>query len=128
MTTTSAARLSNVNLLVRDVARARAFYERAFSLVMDARRSAPPHMLILAAPGCTLSLKAEETEDPAKREGPGSVELGFETEDLEGVHATLTQLGAFVTPIQEQGFGRTFDARDLDGHHLVVYTLSPENR
>ncbi|MEW6422138.1 MAG: VOC family protein [Deinococcota bacterium] len=128
MTPTSAARLSNVNLLVRDVARAQDFYTRAFGLELDLRRSAPPSMLILKAVGCTLSLKAVETEDPDKRAGPGSVELGFETEDLEAVHAALTELGAFVTPIQEQGFGRTFDARDLDGHHLVVYTLRLENR
>lgn len=124
----SRARLGNVNLLVADVARAQHFYERAFGLVMDASRSAPPHMLILGAPGCTLSLKAAQTEDVGKRTGPGSVELGFETQELEAVHAALTELGAFVRAIEDQGFGRTFDARDLDGHHLVVYTLSPENR
>ncbi|WP_264774732.1 hypothetical protein [Deinococcus aetherius] len=40
----------------------------------------------------------------------------------------MTELGARITPIEDQGFGRTFDARNLDGHHLVVDSLSPENR
>lgn len=120
--------LSNVNLLVRDVGRARRFYAGAFGLVTDERRSAPPTMLIVGAGGCTLSLKDLATEDPAKRAGPGDIELGFETDDLDAVWAAVLAWGGEADPIVQLGFGRTFDARDPDGHHLSVYSLSPENR
>jgi predicted enzyme related to lactoylglutathione lyase len=124
---TPLTRLSNVNLLVADVPRARDFYSRSFGLALDERRSAPPSMLLLASAGCTLSLKDRATE-PEKVAGPGSVELGFETDQLDEVYARVRAFGVFTGEIVEQGFGRTFDAHDPDGHHLTVYTLRPENR
>lgn len=123
----SSARLNNINLLVNDVERSRRFYQEVFGLNLDERRSAAPAML-LETGGCSLSLKDRATEDPDKVAGPGDTELGFETDDLEAVHAALQGFGVPVTPILSLGFGRTFDAQDPDGHHLVVYTLSPENR
>ncbi|GAA3995091.1 hypothetical protein GCM10022631_01500 [Deinococcus rubellus] len=121
--------LRNVNLLVRDVDYARRFYEETLGLILDERRSALPAMLILQTPGgCTLSLKDATTEEPGKVTGPGDVELGFETKALDEVHAAMTSFGVKVTAIVEQGFGRTFDGLDPDGHHLVVYTLRQENR
>ncbi|GGR15636.1 VOC family protein [Deinococcus ruber] len=121
--------LSNLNLLVTNVEVSQRFYEQALGLTLDVRRSAPPAMLILqTASGCSLSLKDAQTEAAEKRAGPGDIELGFETQDLDTVHAALQTFGVMVTEIQEQGFGRTFDARDPDGHHLVIYTLHPENR
>lgn len=121
--------LRNVNLLVADVDRARRFYAGVFGLPVDERRSAAPAMLILdTGGGATLSLKDRATEEAGKVAGPGDVELGFETDDLDAVHRALSAWGVPLTPIAEQGFGRTFDARDPDGHHLVVYTLAFENR
>lgn len=115
--------LRNINLLVQDVDRSRRFYETVLGLVLDARRSVPPAMLILQTEGCTLSLKDRATEEAEKLAGPGDVELGFETADLDAVHVAMTAFSVTVTPITELGFGRTFDANDPDGHHLVVYTL-----
>ena len=124
---TPSARLTNVNLLVENVDRARAFYLGAFGLSVDERRSAPPHMLILGE-GVTISLKTADTEEPGKARGPGDTELGFETDDLEAVRAAILAHGGQAGEIQSLGFGRTFDARDPDGHPLSVFTLSPENR
>ena len=126
--TSKAVYLRNINLLVTDTERSRRFYEGVLGLTLDERRSALPAMVILQAPGdCTLSLKDVTTEEPGKARGPGDVELGFETEALDEVHAAMTEFGVQVTPIVEQGFGRTFDAHDPDGHHVVVYTLRREN-
>ena len=128
MTNPPRTRLGNLNLLVSDVARSQRFYEEVFGLLTDQRRSAPPAMLILEASGCTLSLKDQATEESGKLAGPGDIELGFEADDLEAVHAALVAWGLAPGPVQSLGFGRTFDALDPDGHHLVVYTLSRENR
>ncbi len=119
---TPSARLANVNLLVEDPERARAFSLGAFGLIMDERRSAPPHMLILGS-GVTLNFKTARTEEAGKARGPGDTELGFETPDLEGARDAVLALGGQAGPIREYGFGRSFDAHDPDGHPLSVYTL-----
>ncbi|WP_027481609.1 VOC family protein [Deinococcus pimensis] len=122
---TGPAALRNVNLLVSDVDRSRRFYAEVFGLAVDTRRSAPPAMLILSAPGaCTLSLKDRATEEPHKLAGSGDVELGFETNDVDGCHAAASAFGVTVGEVRELGFGRTFDLLDPDGHHLVVYALT----
>ena len=128
MPSSAAARLSNINLLVQDTATSQRFYQEVFGLIADERRSAAPSMLILQGPGCTLGLKDRATEEADKVSGPGDVELGFETADLDAVYRALGDWDVKRTPIQTLGFGRTFDAQDPDGHHLVVYTLSAENR
>lgn len=122
------ARLHNVNLLVADVQRSGQFYGEVLGLTLDARRSAPPAMLLLRGGALSLSLKDRATEAPYKLAGPGDVELGFEVDDPDALHAALRASGVPVGEVVEQGFGRTFDAQDPDGHHLVFYALKPENR
>ena len=122
------ATLANINVFVRDLPRARAFYESAFGLTVDDAHSAP---LMVAFPmkTCTLSLQdaasiGKVVNLTADGRNTSGVELGFEVEDVEKAYERLKEAGAILlgTPIQ-QSFGTTFDALDPDGHTLTVYHM-----
>ncbi len=110
--------LKNVNLMVSDMARSLEFYRDVLGLVVD-NRSAPPSMYLLEAGGCKLSLDTH-TQGGAVAAVGGS-ELGFETEDVDGLWQRLKDWGAEVGEIREYSFGRSFDGKDPDGHGLTVY-------
>lgn len=113
----------NVDLSVSDVARSLEFYREVLGFA-DTSESAPPHMLILASPdgGCTVSLHQTGTRG-GRPVNPGSTELGFETDDLEGVRARFLAFGLTPAEIQTFGFGSSFDAKDPDGYEIIVYKL-----
>jgi catechol 2,3-dioxygenase-like lactoylglutathione lyase family enzyme len=64
--------------------------------------------------GYGLNLASEQTP-PA-----GTVELYFKTDDLEGLHTTLTAKGAGTTPIIQLPFGSVFNVHTPDQHALVM--------
>ena len=118
------ARMSNINLLVRDVYASKQFYTTVLGLTEPEERDGPPTMALLYAGGCTLSLQDAEAigRTPSASEG---IELGFEVEDVDAAWRAMRAAGANVLgePV-EQSFGRTFDARDPDGHRLVIFRLN----
>ena len=113
--------LKNIDLSVSDVKRSLEFYTQILGM-SDTPQSAPPQMMILAAGGATLSLHQTGTEG-GKPVQPGSSELGFECDDLEGLRAKLIGAGVWVGELREYGFGSSFDAKDPDGYALSVYKL-----
>ncbi len=64
--------------------------------------------------GYGLNLASAETP-PA-----GTVELYFKTDDLEGLHTTLTANGAGTTHIMQLPFGSVFNVHTPDRHALVM--------
>ncbi|KPV47076.1 hypothetical protein SE17_42770 [Kouleothrix aurantiaca] len=120
------ARISNINLLVRDVQAAKTFYTTVLGLAEPDERGGPPTMALLLAGGCTISLQDAEAmgQAPAACEG---IELGFEVEDVDAAWRAMRAAGVEVlgAPV-DQSFGRTFDARDPDGHRLVIFHMKGE--
>lgn len=114
-------RLQNIDLAVSDMARSLGFYTTLFQMT-NTPQSAPPYMMILDAGGVSLSL--HQTGTPGGRPvNPGSVELAFACDDLPATHAHFLEHGVSVGPIQQFGFGSSFEATDPDGYHLNLYTL-----
>jgi len=110
--------LKNVNLMVSDMERSLEFYRDLLGLAVD-DRSAPPSMYLLEAGGCKLSLDTHTQGGQVM--AVGGSELGFETEDVDGLWQRLKDWGAEVGEIREYSFGRSFDGKDPDGHGLTVY-------
>ena len=120
------ARIRNINLLVRDVFAAKTFYTTVLGLAEPDERGGPPTMALLRAGDCTISLQdaAAMGLEPAACDG---IELGFEVEDVDAAWRAMQAAGAEVLgePV-DQSFGRTFDARDPDGHRLVIFHMQHE--
>ncbi len=118
-------RLSNLNLFVADVARSARFYSTVFGLEWDQTRSQPPGFAILNAGDLTLTLQSPETPGAVVGQAQ-SVELGFETEDLQALRSALEAEGVEITPTQFMGWGSGFDAKDPDGIRLTVFRKNEE--
>ncbi len=112
-------RLSTIDLSVSDITRSLEFYAKILELPIS-RESAPPSTMILEAEGCAISLHQTGTEG-GRPVHPGSTELAFETDDLEGLRERLRVFGVEVGEVQTFGYGRAFEARDPDGYLLNVY-------
>ena len=116
-----AVRLSNLNLFVADVDRSARFYATVCGLRWDGESSAAPGFAYLDGGGISLTLQGPEAPGAVLGQAE-SVEIGFETDDLAAVRVALEAAGVEVSPTQSMGWGSTFDARDLDGYRLTVYT------
>ena len=114
--------LGNVNLFVRDVARAQRFYSEALGLEVDMERSQPPSFALLRAGGCTLTLQDAATPG-ALLGASDSVELGFAVDDVEAIRERMRRWGLSVGETQQMDWGGGFDARDEDGHRLMIYRM-----
>ena len=114
--------LGNVNLFVRDVARAQQFYSEVLGQEVDDERSQPPSFALLRAGGCTLTLQ-DATTPGAALGASESVELGFAVDDVEVIRERMRAWGIDVGETQQMGWGGDFDARDEDGHRLTIYRM-----
>ena len=113
-------KLSNINLFVGDVARSARFYSKTFGLGWDEASSFPGFAYL---DGGAISITLQPAGAPGAVLGQAeSVEIGFETDDLEGVRRKLEAAGVAVAATQVMGWGTTFDARDPDGFRLTVFT------
>ena len=71
-----------------------------------------------------LALVSEEASPEARR--PGTVEVYFKTDNLEGMHAALVAKGVKPTEIAHRPFGSIFSIPASDGH--LVTMLRPPVR
>lgn len=113
-------RLSHINLFVADVDRSARFYATVFELSWD-EKSVSPGFAYLDGGGFALTLQSADTPGAVIGQAD-SAELGFETDDLAAIGDRLTAAGAEVGPVQIMGWGSGFDARDLDGFRLSIFT------
>ena len=114
--------LGNINLFVRDIARAREFYVTLLGLTEDTERSAPPDFVLIQAGSVTLTLQNEKA-DGAAFGSAESIEIGFAVDDVQAIYDKLSTAGVEVSGLQTMGWGSGFDARDPDRHRLTFYTM-----
>lgn len=116
-------RLGNINLFVRNIEQARAFYIKALGLTENVERSHAPHFVLLEAGGCTLTLQ-DRAAPGAELGTANSIELGFAVDDPEAVRNSLKDWGVMVSELEQMGWGGGFDAVDPDGHRLTLYRMN----
>jgi catechol 2,3-dioxygenase-like lactoylglutathione lyase family enzyme len=120
-----AMRLNHVTLIVSDLARSRAFYERlGFELIVLAE----PRYARLVVPGNQATFSIEVTGD-APATGPGQAQIFIECDDLDARVAALEAAGvAFHQPPTTMDYlWREARTRDPDGHDIRLY-FAGENR
>lgn len=119
--------LGYVILYVRDMARAKAFYTDVLGLTVVEAVSGPTFVTLRPAGGSLLALQDKSAAQlpPKREEQPGSVELSFEAEDVDGTWKRWKEQGVeLVTDPMDLPFGRYFLAKDPEGHYLSVYRLA----
>lgn len=75
--------------------------------------------------GASLGFWSRHTVEPRPGAGAGGSEMAFHVEDVDAVFRDWSARG--LTILQEpteMDFGRSFTARDPDGHPLRVYKMS----
>jgi catechol 2,3-dioxygenase-like lactoylglutathione lyase family enzyme len=114
-------KLASINLEVADPEWSKRFYVDVLGMVEDDRRSHPPDFVYLRSDGCDVTLaKPQET---SRAEPSGTMELGFEVDDVEAMKARLSAHGLGDYREESMGWGRALELRDGDGHRIVVYAF-----
>lgn len=117
-------KLATVNLQVRDALKSRRFYIDVLGMVEDERRSHPPDFVFLRSDQCAITLATfREGREPI---ASPSIELGFETDDIEKMRSHLDALGISDYQPQTMGWGKALELTDPDGHRAIVYSFASE--
>lgn len=119
--------LGFVVLYVHDMERAKAFYTKTLGLTMVEEVSGPAFLALRPAGGSMLALQdiAAARFPPAWEKQPGSMELSFEVDDVDGTWQRWKEEGVeLVADPMDLPFGRYFMARDPEGHYLSVYRFT----
>ncbi len=115
--------LNHLYLLVRDLERSRAFYERYFGFDGPSEWQAET-FVVRNAEGFALAL----TPDPNPPEWPSSLHFGFLLNDVEFVRALQARMEAdgvpLVESISEPGFA-VFKCLDPDGYVIELEAGHP---
>lgn len=123
--------LGFVILYVRDMDKAKAFYTEVLGLTVLEEVSSPTFVTLRSAggSGSMIALQDKTTArlPPRLEEQPGSVELSFEVDDIDGTWKLWKEKGAeLVTDPMGLPFGRYFMAKDPEGHYLSAYRLTQQ--
>ncbi len=117
--------LGIVSLYVRDLDRARAFYTETLGLPEVPEFSGPRFIALRPARGSLLAVQDAATVPPELAGAPGGCELGLEVDDVDAVWRDWPARGVrILSESVDRPFGRTFLARDPEGHLLNVYRLA----
>jgi catechol 2,3-dioxygenase-like lactoylglutathione lyase family enzyme len=117
-------RLANVNLFVADTEKSKTFYTDLLGLEQDQKLSFPPTMIGIKAGVCTLNIQDAKSIGKTVT-GNDGMELAFEVTDVDALHQKLKTANVQgLTDVMEQGYGRTFDAKDPDSYLLTFYTMA----
>lgn len=108
--------LATVNLESASPARTKAFYVEALGMTERVERSHGGTFFYLSSGACDLTIAT-----PEQARGAG-LELGFATDDLDAARARVERFQQQVV-MQSMGWGDAFEARDPDGHRVIVYRL-----
>lgn len=119
--------LGYVILYVRDMDKTKAFYTEVLGLTVMEAASGPNFVTLRPAGGALLGLqdKTASRLPPGREEQPGSVELSFEVDDVDGTWQRWKEKGVeLVTDPMDLPFGRYFLAKDPEGHYLSAYRFA----
>jgi predicted enzyme related to lactoylglutathione lyase len=104
-----------------------AFYAALFGV--EPVESSPTFALFALSSGLMLGLWSKHTAEPRPGAHAGGTELGLTVGDNDTVDATYANWKgrgiAILQPPTDMDFGRTFVARDPDGHRLRVFAPAP---
>ena len=123
-------RLGLLMLLVKDVPAAKAFYTENLGLEAVQEFSGAEFVLLRSRSGGTnIALQDATKETYGVPQAHGGIIAGFEVDDAD---ATYQQWKAksieIIGEVIDMGAGRTFTARDPEGHYIQVFHLYPQVR
>ena len=109
---------STITIQVNDLDRSIRFYE---NLGMQLEQKWGPHYAQLQAPGLTIGLHPNESDQ--KLSGSGNVSIGFTCEDFDNVKSLLSASAIQFTERTEEG-GKFIHFQDPDG--TALYCIEPK--
>ena len=113
-----------VVIRVRDLASARAWYERVLELKPVENASGPTIVLDLGR-GANLCLWQLGPDETLANTQTATSFPNFRTGDVEGIHSKLEGLGVSVTPLQGGDGSKWFSFYDPDGNRIDVMQNRP---
>lgn len=119
--------LGFVVLYVRDMAKSKTFYTEVLGMSVIEAISSPTFVSLRPSGGSIVALqdKAAAKFPPRFEEQPGTIELSFEADDVDGTWAHWKEQGVeIIADPVDLPFGRYFMAKDPDGHYLSVYRFN----
>ena len=109
-------------LYVRDVEKAKAFYTDYVGLPVDAQQSDSNFVMFRTDNGSLFALENLAISEADKSSKAGSTEVGFRMAGVDDIWKRLKAKGIqMVTEPETKPFGRTFTAKDPEGHFVTVY-------
>jgi predicted enzyme related to lactoylglutathione lyase len=122
------SQLGLLMLLVNDVPSARAFYTEKLGLEVIEEFSSDEFVMLRSRSGGTnLALQDATKETYGVPMGHGGIIPGFEVEDADALYQQWkAESIEVVGEVMDIGAGRSFTARDPDGHYIQVYHLYPQ--
>jgi len=114
-------KLASINLEVAAPERSKRFYLDVLGMVEDARRSHPPDFVYLSSEGCDITLARPQSVSGG--EPSGTMELGFEVDDINAMKAHLAALGLVEFREESMGWGNALELKDPDGHRVLIYAF-----
>src|SRR5579859_6144649 len=111
-------------LYVRDLQKSKQFYSEIVGLSVVEDQSDEHFIMLDAGSSTFLALEELAIVPPGRAKAPGSVEIGFTVDDVDGTFATWQAQGVeMIQPPETMPFGRNFMAKDPDGHYLTIYRM-----
>jgi predicted enzyme related to lactoylglutathione lyase len=124
------SRLGLLMLLVRDVPAAKAFYTDYLGLEVVPQFSSDEFVMLRSPSGGTnIALQGATEEAYGVPLAHGGIIPSFEVEDADAVYQQWKEKSIeIVGEVIDIGAGRSFTAKDPEGHYIQVYHLYPQVR
>ncbi len=120
-------KLGIVTLFVHDMKKAKDFYISLLGLEEVPEFSNDTFAFLRLAAGTPIVLWDVATLPPGITGSPGGVALGLEVEDVDAVWNEWKAKGVeVVSEVEDMGAGRSFRAKDPEGHRLSVSQMYKE--
>lgn len=111
--------VSYIILFVKDPIISGQFYKKILDL--DPVETSPTFVMFALPNGLMLGLWSQATAHPTVTGTPGSSEVAFSENDVDGLHQKWVHMGITIAqaPVDMEG-GRSFVALDPDGHRIRI--------
>ena len=123
-------RLGLLMLLVKDVPAAKAFYTGNLGLEAVQEFSGDEFVLLRSRSGGTnIALQDATKETYGVPLAHGGIIAGFEVDDADAIYQQWKAKSIeIIGEVFDMGAGRTFTAKDPEGHYIQVFHLYPQVR
>ena len=124
------AHLGLLMLLVSDVPRCKAFYTEYLGLEVVTQFSSDEFVMLRSQTGGTsIALQDASKETYGVPLAHGGIIPGFAVDDADAVYQQWKSKSVeIVGEVIDMGAGRSFTAKDPEGHYIQVYHLYPQVR